>query len=465
MMNAASLDSVSGGFNNPHEISAFTSQQHYSHEEVPSQIPDNMQPYQYTHHNDKSQADHIMRAQMTNNQIMGHRMSNMNSFQDTTTTPSFQQLPSQQQVQQLQYADQKNHIQFDNSMPGDSATAPRLRSDPMPQQNHPKYYPSRQMGGDGSGGGGGMRNVRDCRCRPGQSTCGNCMVCGLPGHIRVVPGKTYSSKLAAWCDPHYEGAKREEMKRNPGAFLSYQTFEYNPSSMNPDNPQNSLGPPLTINPNAAQFKNAPKIPLAANNGVSINQHMANTNYHHDSITGPDQMYSHHSDRQLSAPHINLPNSQGRQPISQGQGQVQMNQAQMNHMNNKNRNVTPTSLPPNAPNPYQLTPENMDNFKGGHNPFALSRTSIKPGTLGPAERIDYVGFNAQGEKVHDPSYYRDTPGRVNEFDHYREYKSKYQGGDYQPSNQHLVNSQLRPYQGNIPPKKAKLSGNNLQSFQK
>jgi hypothetical protein len=141
----------------------------------------------------------------------------------------------------------------------------------------------------------------------------------------------------------------------------------------------------------------------------------------------------------------------------------MNQAQMNHMNNKNRNVTPTSLPPNAPNPYQLTPENMDNFKGGHNPFALSRTSIKPGTLGPAERIDYVGFNAQGEKVRDPSYYRDTPGRTNEFDHYREYKSKYQSGDYQPSNQHLVNSQLRPYQGNIPPKKAKLSGNNLQSL--
>ena len=442
-MNPATLDANDsfqqrggGEYSSPLEVAAFTDQRHYSHEDVPEQIQNNMQPYQYSSNSDRSQEDHIIRAQWTNNQIMGHRMSNMNTFQPMEPPPM-----------QTQAEDRRNHIQFDNNIQSDSATAPRLRSDPTPRQRMPQHQPANHM--NEGPAPQHQQNARGCRCGPKQNYCGVCMVCGHPGHIRPVPGKSYSSKLAAWCDPHYEGAKRAEMKRNPSGFLSYQTYEFNPSSINPDNPQHSLGPPLTINPNAAQFKNAPKIPSAANNGISINQHMANTNYHHDSILGPDQMYSHHSDRQLSS---------GGQQLGGGGGGGP-NQMRPRQQQN------PTSLPPNAPNPYQLTPENMGNFKGGHNSFALHRTSIKPGTLGPVERIDYVGFNAQGEKVRNPNYYRETPGRVNEFDHYREYKSKFQSGDYQPSNQHTMNSQYRPYQGNIPPKKAKLSGDNLQTLQK
>ena len=57
-----------------------------------------------------------------------------------------------------------------------------------------------------------------------------------------------------------------------------------------------------------------------------------------------------------------------------------------------------------------------------------------------------------------NYYKQAPGRTNEHDHYREYKKYNQSGDYQPSNQSTIQQQYRSYQGNIPPKKMKLTSN-------
>ena len=198
------------------------------------------------------------------------------------------------------------------------------------------------------------------------------------------------------------------MKRKPGSFLSYQSFDPTKAA------QGQLGPSLTINP-GTKLRHAPKYPIAANGQNPINFHQATTAA--KSIAPSEHHPSHHTDRQ------------------------------------------PHSMNSSLTQPYQMTPENMVNFKG-NNPFTLSRTTIQPGLLSSRENIDYVGFNAQGEKITNPNYYRETPGRLNEFDHYREYKKNNQGGDYQPSNQSQINSQYRPYQGNIPPKKIKLSKNNL-----
>jgi len=322
----------------------------------------------------------IQRFTHMNDQIMGHRMSNMSSLGPVPPPPS------------------NEHVSFDNH---------DINSDQITQSRH--QFPENQQ------------NIRNCRCQPGQSYCGACQVCGLPGHYRPSPDRTRGTnrlqKFGSWCDPHYEREKRELMKRKPGSFLSYQSFDPTANS-----PQGQRGPSLTINP-GTKLRHAPEHPIAANKQNPINFHQATTAA--KSIAPNDHHPTHHTDRQphsmnssLTQPYLNKPSS-----------------------------------------PYQMTTDNMANFKG-NNPFALSRTTIQPGLLNPQEKIDYVGFNAQGEKIRDPNYYRESPGRINEFDHYREYKKNNQGGDYQPSNQSQMNSQYRPYQGNIPPRKIKLSKNNL-----
>jgi hypothetical protein len=212
------------------------------------------------------------------------------------------------------------------------------------------------------------------------------------------------------------------MKRNPNRFIKYNTYEYEPSLQDS---YGQIGPPRTINPAAKQFRNAPAVPEAANGGHAISQHSARTSP--DRVTPKEQHSPHHTDRQVGAPQ-----QQGlNQPYFQ-----------------------------KPAGPYQMNAQNMANFKG-NNPFALNRTTIQPGLMGPTENINYVGFNAQGEKIRDPNYYKNTPGRTNEFDHYREYKANFQSGDYQASNQFKMADQYRPYQGNIPPKRVKLNRQNLE----
>lgn len=47
-----------------------------------------------------------------------------------------------------------------------------------------------------------QENERNC-CyfKPGETSCGTCIVCGAPGHIRHYPGP--SPYTDAWCDKHY----------------------------------------------------------------------------------------------------------------------------------------------------------------------------------------------------------------------------------------------------------------------
>ena len=45
------------------------------------------------------------------------------------------------------------------------------------------------------------RGGRSCYCRPGDTSCGSCQVCGGSGHVRHFPGA--SPYTGAWCDRHY----------------------------------------------------------------------------------------------------------------------------------------------------------------------------------------------------------------------------------------------------------------------
>ena len=366
----------------------------------------------------------MQRAAWINDSIMGHRMSNMNSFQPPPPMSS------------------GDHVTFPkDDIASDSRQAPRLgmppgarslRSDPQPQSNlfNVQHFNSQQQPDVNHGMAEEwmqheqprlQQNIRNCRCQPGQNSCGTCQTCGFPGHYRCRPGfEPRHGKFGSWCDPHYEREKREVMKRNPDNFLKYNTYEFDPSVQDS---YGQIGPPRTINPAAKQFRNAPAVPEAANGGHPISQHSASTGP--ERITPIEQQQTtHHSDR-------NVQQSSLDQPYFQKSG-----------------------------GPYQMNSGNMSNFKG-NNPFSLNRTSIQPGLMGPRENINYVGFNAQGEKISDPDYYKSTPGRTNEFDHYREYKKHFQSGDYQPSNQFKMADQYRPYMGNIPPKRAKLNRENLE----
>tara|TARA_R100001163_G_scaffold65830_2_gene65395 strand:- start:150 stop:1763 length:1614 start_codon:yes stop_codon:yes gene_type:complete len=362
-----------------------------------------------------------------NNAIMGHRMSNMDSLEAPPSLP------------------RGDHVQFDNEMiASDNVQAPRLKSNPMPMKRGPQFHPKQQPSNPHS------ENTRKCRCKPGQPYCGSCQNCGMPGHNRAHPNP--SKRSGSWCDPHYEREKREVMKTNPDLFLSYNTYKFDPATQDSFG---QIGPPRTINPAAPQFRNAPKVPLPSNKNVSINHHSATTT---PSVIGqdfPGNMMNHHEDRQISPQGHQYPTQMGGGNSSLPQPQRSLTNAQMKNSYNPRG--------PSQQSPYTLNSSNIENFKG-NNPFTLSRTTINSELVTPKENIDYVGFNAQGEKIRDPNYYKNAPGKQNEFDHYSEYKKNSQSGDYQPSNSFVMNDQYRPYQGNIPPKKAKLSRQNIQRFQ-
>jgi hypothetical protein len=114
-------------------------------------------------------------------------------------------------------------------------------------------------------------------------------------------------------------------------------------------------------------------------------------------------------------------------------------------------------------PYQLDYNNFQNFKGGKNPYELNRTVVNPNLISAKEPIDFVGYNAQGEKVNDPKYYNKALGRVNEFDYYREYK-KLNNNNFLPSNQHQMSEYAGSEHQNTLKSKA-LSKDNVKQLPK
>jgi hypothetical protein len=70
------------------------------------------------------------------------------------------------------------------------------------------------------------------------------------------------------------------------------------------------------------------------------------------------------------------------------------------------------------NPHEIS----DPRQMGSNSFDQNRQSFQSGGGAQAKiPIDYVGFNAQGEKVYDAQYYQKTPGRHNTEEFYAKYK--------------------------------------------
>lgn len=306
----------------------------------------------------------IERSMSMNNQILSHRMSNMSSYGQSNTPQYDEPIP------------------MDNMIESDFAPLVNSGLQRQPQIN----------------------NTRGCECSQGQTYCGACQICSLPGHRRFHPGQNKTK--GQWCDSHFEREQRIAMKKNPSEFISYQASD----------PMHPERPPMTINPAKRMIAN--KIPEPANGGDK--GHNYNTLGQHKTPFLIEKPPQHHQDRQP-------------QQINQQSG------------------------------------PNMNNFVSDNNSFSLNRTTIRSDTLMPREKIDYVGFNAQGEKIHDNNYYKQTPGRTNEHDYYREYKKYNQSGDYQPSNQSIIQDQYRTYQGNIPPKRIKLTTesitpNNQQSHQ-
>ena len=45
------------------------------------------------------------------------------------------------------------------------------------------------------------QNQRNCYCRPGESSCGKCEICGRSGHASHFPGPL--PYTGAWCDEHF----------------------------------------------------------------------------------------------------------------------------------------------------------------------------------------------------------------------------------------------------------------------
>lgn len=243
-------------------------------------------------------------------------------------------------------------------------------------------------------------NQRGCECKPKQQYCAACQICGMPGHRRKYPGPM--NWTGQWCDPHYERERREAMKKYPDLFQSFSA---------PHNP----------NIDSASGYYSPQ------QADALAQAHMNTNRPYRQVGGAQvHPMEHHPDRYLGG------QPQNRQQAFGG--------------------ATRSS-------PYQLNASNIDNFKG-NNPFMLNRTSVDQSLLKPKEAIDFAGYNAQGEKVRNKKYYNVTPGRQNEFDYYREYK-KLNNADFVPCNEDSMNSNYRPFQSGIPPKRVKLNKNALQ----
>ena len=347
----------------------------------------------------------IEKVNNMNDQILGHRMSNMSSYK----------------ISNEQY-DQP--IEMDN----------QIASDQRPLVNNGLQQNK-------------IKNARDCECHSEKSYCGICQLCGLPGHQRIKKKNINNINnkqeyKGQWCDSHYEREKIKVMKKNPSSFISYQASD----------PMHPERPPMTIDPAKRMLAN--KEPEPANEGYkghnfnTMGQHKTPFLIHHQ----PYQQ-QHHQDRQPSSQPMSPPRLQ--QPMSSPRLQSP-SRLQPPPMSQQPRSQPPMSGS-GSYKPYEMTEENMGNFKG-NNSFELNRTSIRSELITPREKIDYVGFNAQGEKIHDTNYYKQAPGRTNEHDHYREYKKYNQSGDYQPSNQSTIQQQYRSYQGNIPPKKMKLTSN-------
>lgn len=161
---------------------------------------------------------------------------------------------------------------------------------------------------------------------------------------------------------------------------------------------------------------------------------------------------------FSTPHQADPNSaSGYSPPAKLEHQIRHPQKPYQTQHHPDRMLT-TPRGVSKSSPYVLNEQNAHNFKG-NNPFTLNRTTVNPSMFKPQESIDFAGYNAQGEKVRNKEYYHNSPGRQNEYDHYREYK-KMNNGDFVPCNEDSMNNNYRPFQSGIPPKRMKLNRNTL-----
>ena len=110
---------------------------------------------------------------------------------------------------------------------------------------------------------------------------------------------------------------------------------------------------------------------------------------------------------------------------------------------QNMQPTPQNRPPH-PHQLQFPPRHGIPSKS-NTPPKIREEIVRV----PAAKIDFVGYNTQGDKITDPNYYRKSPGYQNEFDYYREYK-KLRNGDFGPSNQHQIDNQYTTYEKILPP---------------
>jgi len=123
---------------------------------------------------------------------------------------------------------------------------------------------------------------------------------------------------------------------------------------------------------------------------------------------------------------------------------------------------------------QNYPRQMSGFDRNRRNFQTSG-----GNNAPMTPIDFVGFNAQGEKVYDVQYYQNTPGRQDTAQFYAQYKKNPQQ-PCMPSNAHQNASSYMGYNspppqqvgggrgrggGGAPPMRvAPLNQRNLRNFQ-
>jgi len=418
-------------FSSQHQPQQFSSQHQPQHQHQPQQFSSQHQPQQFSsqhqqhggqqaqrnispeqaqrmkqinHMTKANYQQHMQKFEQMNDKIMGHHMSNMASF-----------VPEVDGVHTDNYS-------FDQGMP---------ESDMVPTPRETGYgFGAAAPAAPAPAPPPRMPNQRNCECKQGQGYCAGCQVCGMPGHRRHYPGQEKSGGnqgLGQWCDMHYERARAHAMKTNPGAFTGFETFD----------PLQPTQPSKTVNPanRSGQYvgpMNSAKVPQgtpqASNTFKPGHNSVAYGNKSsHQQIVPPElNSINHHNDRKLggdSNPAIGgLPN-----PVQKS--------------------------------PYELNNKNIDNFKG-NNPYTLSRTVVNPRMFNQHENIDYAGYNAQGEKVRNSEYYKNTPGRQNEHDFYREYKKNLQNPYYVPSNSEKMGN-FKPYQIGAEPRKVKLSRDNIQ----
>lgn len=376
--------------------------------------PEQMQRFnQIQNMTQSNYTQHMQRIGHMNDRIMGHHMSNMSSFlPDPNEAQNFSAghvMANGEQVGNNNVNGDMNHFSFEQDIPpSDMVPTPHQRQNSMISGSVAPPPTPRQY------------NMRQCECRsPSQAYCGGCQICGMPGHRRPYPGRP--NDLGQWCDAHYDRQQSRAMQSNPGAFTGFETFD----------PEQPTKPPRTVNPVSPSgqyvgpLRNAHKkggVPTASNKFAVHSQAQAGGGQNiknEDLIIPPNikQELQHHYDRQLGV----------------------------------------------QTSPFTMNESNMGNFKG-NNQFQLNRTVVNPNMLKPRENISFAGYNAQGQKVSSNDYYRQTPGRQNEHDFYREYKSNNQKAYYVPSNTSNMNN-YKPYQMGAQPRRVKLSQENLNAHTK